>query len=69
MEGAMGSYVIKCWQGDDASISRRASASEALRVIELASGQGWTLAEITRDRRVIDEDALRQDAEREMVEA
>ncbi len=62
-------YVVKCRQGDDASIARRASAAEALRVIEQASERGWTLAEITRDRRVIDEAALRQDAEREMVEA
>ncbi len=62
-------YVVKCRQGDDASIARRASAAEALRVIERASGQGWTLAEITRDRRVIDEAALRQDAERETAGA
>lgn len=62
-------YVVKCRQGDDASIARRASAAEAVRVIEQASGRGWTLAEITRDRRVIDEDALRQDAEREMIGA
>ena len=62
-------YVVKCRQGDDASIARRASAAEALRVIKQASGQGWTLAEITRDRRVIDEAALRLDAERETVGA
>ncbi len=62
-------YVIKCRQGGDASIARRASATEALRVIEQASGQGWTLAEIRRDRLMIDEVALWQDAEREMVEA
>ena len=62
-------YVIKCRQGDDASIARRASAAEALRAIEQASGQGWTLAEITRDRRIIGEAVLREDAEREMVGA
>ena len=62
-------YVIKCRQGDDASITRRASAAEALKVMEVASMQGWTLAEITRDKRVIDEVALRQDAEREMTAA
>ncbi len=62
-------YVIKCHQGDDASIARRSSAADALRVIEQASGQGWTLAEIRRDRLVIDEAALRHDAEREMVGA
>ena len=62
-------YVVKCRQGDDASIARRASAADALRVIEQASGQGWTLAEITRERLVIDEAALRLDAEREVVGA
>ncbi len=62
-------YVVKCRQGDDASIARRASAAEALRVIEQASGQGWTLAEITRDRRVINEAALRLAAELETVAA
>ena len=62
-------YVVKCRQGGDASIARRASAAEALHVIEQASGQGWMVAEITRDRRVIDETTLRQDAEREMVGA
>ena len=62
-------YVVKCSQGGDASIARRTSAAEALRVIEQASGQGWTLAEIRRERLVIDEAALRQHAEREMVGA
>ncbi len=62
-------YIVKCLQSDNTSMARRASASEALRVIEQALGQGWTLAEITRDRRVIDEAAPRQDAEREMVGA
>ncbi len=52
-----------------ASIARRASAAEAVRVIEQASGQGWTLAEITRDRQVIDEVALRQAAELEATAA
>ncbi len=69
MERVMIHYVVKCRQGDDTSIARRASAAEALRVIEQASGQGWSLAEITRERLVIDEAALRQDAEREMVGA
>ena len=62
-------YVVKCRQGDDASIARRPSAAEALRVIEQALGQGWAVAEITRERLVIDEAALRQDAERETVGA
>ena len=62
-------YVVKCRQGDDASIVRRASAAEALRVMETASMQGWTVAEITRGRLVIDEAVLREDAERERVGA
>ena len=62
-------YVVKCRQGNDASIARRPSAAEALRVMETASMQGWTVAEITRDRMVIDEASLRQAAEREMVAA
>ena len=62
-------YVVKCRQGDDASIVRRASAAEALRVMETASRQGWTVAEITRGRLVIDEAVLREDAERETVGA
>lgn len=62
-------YVVKCRQGDDASIARRPSAAEALQVIEKASRQGWTLTEITRERLVIDEAVLRQNAERELVGA
>lgn len=62
-------YVVKCRQGDDASIARRDTAAEALRVVEQASGQGWTIAEVTRGRLVIDEAALRRDAELEMVAA
>ena len=69
MEHVMIHYVVKCRQGDDASIARRASAAEAIWLIEQASRQGWTLAEITRERLAIDEAALRQDAEREMVGA
>ncbi len=57
MERTMIYYIVKCRQGDDDSIARRASAAEALQVIEQASGQGWTLAEITRERLVIDEAA------------
>ncbi len=52
-----------------ASIAQRASGAEAVRVIEQALGQGWTLAEITRDRPVIDEVALRQAAELEATAA
>ena len=62
-------YVVKCRQGDDASIARRTSAAEALRVMELAAMQGWAVAEITRDRRVIDKASLRQAAEREIIAA
>ncbi len=58
-------YVVKCRQGDDDSIARRASAAEAIRLIEQASGQGWDLAEITCERLVIDEAMLRHNAERE----
>lgn len=62
-------YVVKCCQGDDVSLARRPSAEQALRLLEQALQTGWTLAEITRDRRVIDEAALRADAEREMIAA
>ena len=65
----MVSYVIKCRQGGDASIARRTSAADVLRLIEQALGQGWTLTEIRRERLVIDEAALPQDALREMVGA
>lgn len=62
-------YNVKCRQGGDASIARRPSAVEALRVMEQASIQGWIVAEITRDRRVIDEATLRAEAEREAADA
>ncbi len=62
-------YVIRCRQGDDASIARRASAAEALQVIEKATVHCWSVARITRGGVVIDEAALRQDAEREAVGA
>ena len=67
MEAVMIFYVVKCRQGDDATIARRASAAEAVQVLERAALQGWAVAEITRQRLVIDEVALRQDAEREMT--
>ena len=62
-------YVVKCRQGGDTSIARRDTAAEALRVIEQASGQGWAIAEIMRERLVIDVAALRLDAERELIVA
>ena len=62
-------YVIKCRDGDDASIARRASAAEALQVIAEASVHCWSVATITRGGLVIDEAVLRQDAERETVGA
>ena len=62
-------YVIKCRQGDDASIARRVSAAEALQVIAEASVHCWLVANITRGGVVIDEATLRQDVERETAGA
>lgn len=62
LEGVMVHYVVKCSQGSDASVASRSSAAEAIQVMERASTQGWTVAEITRNRVVIDETVLRQDA-------
>lgn len=60
-------YVVKCRQGDDASVARRASAAEAVYVLEREASRGWAVSEITQNWLVIDESALRQAAELEMM--
>ncbi len=62
LEGAMVHYVVKCSQGSDASVASRPSAAEAIQVMERASTQGWAVAEIARNKVVINEAVLRQDA-------
>lgn len=64
-EAAMVDYVVRCSQAKDGSLARRSTAFEAIELLEAAISQGWELREILRDKKVIDELSLRNDACRE----
>lgn len=59
-------YVVRCCQAGDGSMISRPTATEAVEVLDEAVRQGWSLVELTRNRTVITETILRQEAELEM---
>lgn len=58
-------YVVRCTQAEDGSLARRSTAFEAVELLEAATSQGWAVKEILRDKKIIDELSLRNDAWRE----
>ena len=59
-------YVVRCGHAGDSSAITRPTATEAAEALDKELQRGWSLVEVSRNRPLITEADLRQDAQQEI---